>query len=76
MYRIGEFYLEIKAENKDEFYEEYDEAMKQISDSAVNKKWYRSHARALVAMEFGEYVYLVPLNNPTLKKIVKSFKKM
>ena len=75
MYRIGEFYLKITAESKEEFFEEYDEAMKKIPDTALNKKWHRSHGRSLVGWDCGEYVYLIPLNNPTLKKIVASFKK-
>ena len=72
MYEISKWFLIIKAETDEEFFALYDEAITQISDTAFNKKWYRSTKRTFCGIEYGFKKYIIGLNNPTLKKIVNT----
>lgn len=71
-FTISNWALVINAESHEQFFEVYDIAIKQIPDTALNKKWYRSPMRTLCGRFLGIYKYIIPLNNPTLAKIVNS----
>lgn len=72
MYEITQWFLIIKAKTDEEFFTLYDEAITHISNTAFNKKWWRSIKRTFCGMEGGFRKYVIGLSNPTLKKIVKS----
>lgn len=70
MYKITKWFLIIYTENKEDFFQEYDKAIKEIPDTAFNKKWYRSIKRTCCGSEYGVYKFIIGLNHPTLKKIL------
>lgn len=72
MYKISEWFLIIKANNDEEFFTLYDEAITHIPDTAFNKKWYRSARRTFCGSEYGLQVHIIGLNKPTLKKILEN----
>lgn len=72
MYKITKWFLIIETNNKQEFFQIYDKAIESISDDAFNKKWYRSIKRTFSGQSYGKLRFLIPLNHPTIKKIVNN----
>lgn len=72
MYQITKWFLIIKVESHSDFFSVYDKVIQEIPDSAFNKKWYRSTRRTFVGQEYGKLKYIIPLNQPTLKKIIEN----
>lgn len=72
MYQITQWFLIIKVESHSDFFFVYDKAIQEIPDSAFNKKWYRSICRTFAGQEDGKLKYIIPLNQPTLKKIIEN----
>lgn len=71
MYEITKWFLIILVKDKQDFFQTYDKAIQEIPDSAFNKKWYRSIARTFSGCENGNLKFIIPLNHPTLKKIIE-----
>lgn len=72
MYQITKWFLIIETNKQQEFFQIYDKAIENIPDGAFNKKWYRSTKRTFAGQSYGKLRFLIPLNNPTIKKIVNS----
>lgn len=67
MYYITPRLLIIEANNDTEFFQIYDEAIKTIPDTVLNKKWYRSPRRTFCGNSFGIRIYVIPFRQTTLK---------
>jgi hypothetical protein len=70
MYEISKWFLIIYAEDDNEFFKLYDDAMTKIPDTALNKKYWRSIRRTFCGQSWGKQKHIIGLNHPTLKKLV------